>query len=82
MLNGTVVNSVGAGCWVIEVDGTRDCVFVHQRYVVRRKFLHENDRVRFNLASNPRTPGENMAVNVEIVGFTVAIQVSDPAVRS
>ena len=81
MLTGTVINSVGAGCWVIEQDATRDCIFVHQRNVIRRKFLHENDRVRFNLAPNPRTPGEDMAVDVEIIGFTVARRISAPGVK-
>lgn len=82
MITGTVVNAIGAGCWAIEQDQTRDCIFCHQRCVVRRKFLHVNDRVRFNLAPNPRKPGEEMAVDVEIIGLNVARQTSDLAVKS
>jgi cold shock CspA family protein len=76
MLTGRVVSEVvrGRGCWFIEQDHTRDCIFVHQKHVVRRKFLHINDRVQFNLAPNPIKPGEVMAVDVEIVGVTIALQ--------
>jgi len=79
MFTGTVVNAIAEGCWAIEQDETRDCIFVHQRDVARRKFLHLKDRVRFNLAPNPRKPGEEMATDVEIIGLRIAIQVSDKA---
>jgi cold shock CspA family protein len=82
VFTGTVVSDVGKGCWFIEQDHTRDCVFVHQRHVVRRKFLHLNDRVKFNLAPNVLKPGEIMAVDVEIIGLMIARQVSGPAVQS
>lgn len=76
MFTGTVVNAVGRGCWVIEQDATRDCIWVHQRHVARRRFLHVNDRVKFNIISNPRKPDEVMADAVEIVGLMVARQTS------
>jgi hypothetical protein len=82
MLSGTVVQSAGLGCWLIEQDFTRDCIFVHQRYVKGRKFLHVNDRVRFNLTPNPRKPGEVMADDVEIVGLMITRQVGKTAVQS
>ena len=82
MLSRIVTDHVASGCWLIEQDFTRDCVFVHQTNVVRRKFLHINDRVRFHKVPNPRTPGEDMAIDVEIVGITVVRQVSDRAVQS
>lgn len=82
MLTGIVVSDLGRGCWFIEQDLTRDCVFVHQKYVFRKKFLHVNDRVRFNLTPNPIKSGEVMASDVEIIGLTIARQVNDPAVKS
>jgi hypothetical protein len=78
MFTAIVVSEVGRGCWVAEQDQTRDCIWIHQRFVVGRKFLHINDRIRFNLAPNPRKLGEEMAVDVEIVGLTLARQVSAP----
>jgi hypothetical protein len=74
---GIVAEVLGHGCWLIEQDLTRDCIWVHQRYVVRRKFLHLNDRVRFSLITHVKTPNEVMADEVEIIGLTVARQVSD-----
>jgi cold shock CspA family protein len=78
MFTGIVVSSGSRGFWFIEQDNTRDCIFCHQNNVVRKKFLHMNDRVRFNLAPNPRRPGEMEAVDVEIIGLTVARQTSAP----
>ena len=78
MFTGTVVAEVGRGCWVIEQDLTRDCIWVHQRHVVRRKFLHVNDRVRFNLIPHIKQPDEVMADAVEIVGLVVARQTIAP----
>lgn len=79
MFTGIVVQESGRGYWWIEADATRDCVWVHQQYVVGKKFLHLNDRVQYNLAPNPRKPGSMMAVDVEIVGVTVARQVAHHA---
>jgi hypothetical protein len=78
MFSGIVAEEVGRGCWLIEQDQTRDCIWVHQRFVIRRKFLRVNDRVRFNIAPNPRRPDEVMATDVEIVGISVARQTSAP----
>ena len=76
MFSGVIVSPAGQGCWFIEQDLTRDCVFVHQKHVTRKKYLHLNDRVQFDLAPNPLKPGEMMAVDVEIVGLTIARQTS------
>jgi hypothetical protein len=78
MFNGIVVSDSGRGFWWIEQELTRDCIFVHQNNVVGKKFLHVNDRVKFNLAPNPKKPGEMMAVDVQIIGLTIARQVSAP----
>jgi cold shock CspA family protein len=77
MLTGLVVQKGGNGFWFIEQDFTRDSHFVHQRSVVKRKFLHVGDRVRFNIAPNPYKSGETHAVDVEIIGITIARQVSE-----
>jgi len=82
MYTGTVINEVGRGCWVIEQDQTRDCIWVHQQYVVRKKFLHVFDRVRFNLIPHVNRPNEMMAGDVEIIGLMVARQTSGGAVQS
>jgi len=82
MFTGTVIQPAGLGCWLIEQDLTRDCIFAHQRHVKGRKFLHVNDRVHFVLIPNSRRPGNMMADEVEIVGLMVARQVSDTAVKS
>ncbi len=81
MFEGTVLQTIALGCWLIEQDLTRDCVFVHQKFVVGRKWLHVKDRVRYNLAPNPRREGEMMATDVEIIGLTVAIQRAEKTVR-
>jgi hypothetical protein len=82
MLTGIVVSNLGRGCWFIEQDLTRDCVFVHQKHVIGKKFLHVNDRVRFNLTPNPIKPGEVMASDVEIIGLTIARQVGGRTAQS
>lgn len=81
MFTGIVLVSVGHGCWLIEQDHTRDCIWVHQRHVVKRKFLHINDRVQFNLVPHIKDPNEMMADAVEIIGLTIARQVSDTAMK-
>lgn len=80
MFTGRVATAVGRGCWVIEMDETRDCIWVHQRYVVREKFLHINDRVRFRIVPHcrPKRPDDVMAADVEIIGLTVARQTNGP----
>lgn len=78
MFTGIVVAVSGRGYWFIEQDQTRDCLFAHQRDVVGTKYLHLNDRVRFNIAPNPKSATELMAIDVEIVGVTIARQVSTP----
>jgi cold shock CspA family protein len=81
MSTGLVVSESTKGYVWVEEDGTRTPVWVHARYVVGKKYLHIGDRVRFNLVPNPRKPGEMMGVDVEIIGFTVARQVGERAVR-
>lgn len=82
MVTGTVVHAGGRGFWFIEQDLTRDCIYVHQNNVVGKKFLHINDRVRFNLAPSVTKPGEMQAVDVEIVGLMIARQTAERVVRS
>jgi cold shock CspA family protein len=79
MVTGIVVAAGGRGFWFIEQDLTRDCIFVHQNSVIGKKYLRVNDRVRFNLTPNPRKAGEMQAVDVEIIGLTLARQTSAPA---
>jgi hypothetical protein len=76
MFTGTVVGDAGRGCFFLEQDDTRDRIFCHQRFVVRKKYLHIKDRVRFNLVPNPLKPGEEMAVDVEIIWPIIARQTS------
>lgn len=78
MFTGTVVECLGRGCYLIEQDETRNCVFAHQRNVYRRKFLHRDDRVRFNISPSLRKTGDFEATEVQVIGLTA----SDPAVRS
>jgi cold shock CspA family protein len=80
MFTGIVTAAGGRGFWFIEQDETRDAFFVHQNHVIGKKYLHVNDRVQFNIAPNPKKPGEMMATDVEIVGLTIARQVSEKAV--
>jgi hypothetical protein len=77
---GIVVAASGRGYWFIEQDQTRDCLFVHQRDVVGKKYLRVNDRVRFNRIpnTNPKYSTGFMAVDVEIIGLTIARQKSAP----
>ena len=81
MFTGIVVAASGRGFWFIEQDqNLRDCIFIHQNSVVGKKYLRVNDRVRFNLAPNPRKVGEMQAVDVEIIGLTIARQTSVPGI--
>jgi cold shock CspA family protein len=82
MLTGTVVGHAGQGCFFIEQDQTRDRIFCHQRHVVREKYLHLKDRVRFNIAPNPKRPGDEMAVDVEIIWPIIARQITDKSESS
>jgi cold shock CspA family protein len=77
MLNGTIVTeSNGKGWWIVECDGTSECLFVHHSQVAHNRYLHVGDRIRFDSAPNPRKPGQNCAINVEYVGRVVARQTS------
>jgi hypothetical protein len=82
MYTGLVIDVVGRGCWVIEQDQTRDCIWVHQRHVKGRKFLHVRDRVKFNIIPDLRKPNAVMADEVEIIGLMVARQISGTEVQS
>jgi cold shock CspA family protein len=79
MFTGTVVECLGRGCYLIEQDETRNCVFAHQRNVYRRKFLHVNDRVTFTVSPSTHKPGAEEATDIQIIGLTIARQVSAPA---
>lgn len=81
MFTGIVVAASGRGYWFIEQDQTRDCLFVHQRDVVGKKYLRVNDRVRFNVIPNPQSKScstDHMAVDVEIIGLTIARPARSP----
>jgi cold shock CspA family protein len=65
---GTIVSASERGFWFAEADSTHQSIFIHQRNVKGRRFLHVNDRVRFDLAPSLIKPGEVEAVNVEVIG--------------
>lgn len=71
---GRVDAQIAQGCFMIEQDGTRDGIFCHQRNVIRKRFLRPDDRVRFRLIPSERKPGTVEAVDVELIGHTVAMQ--------
>jgi cold shock CspA family protein len=77
---GTIVLASNRGFWFAEVDSTHQSVFVHQRNVKQRRFLHVNDRIQFELAPSPIKLGEIEAVNVEWLGIVIGRQ-SSGAVR-
>jgi len=78
---GTIVSASDRGFWFAEADSTHQSIFIHQRNVKGRRFLHVNERVKFDLAPSTTKPGEVEAINVEFVGMTIARQTSDEAVR-
>ena len=73
---GTIVTTCTRGYWFAETDSTHQSVFVHQRNVKGRRFLHLNDRIQFELAPSRIKHGELEAVNVEWLGIVIAQQTS------
>jgi cold shock CspA family protein len=78
---GTITFVSGKGWFFAENDADHGAIFIHQKSVEKQRYLKVDDRVEFELADNPRRPGEICGVNVRYVGHTIARQVSDPAVR-
>jgi cold shock CspA family protein len=82
MLTGTIVTeSNGKGWWIVECDGTSECLFVHHSEVANNRYLHIGDRIKFDSVPNPRKPGQNRAINVTWIARTIARQTSAPAVN-
>lgn len=77
----TVVWASGKGYWFAEVDSTHESVFIHVRNVKGRRMLRLDDRVRLDIAPNPRIPGETHGVNVEYMGHCVVRQTGEPLVQ-
>ena len=75
MFIGTIVAESDKGYWFAEQDVTHESVFVHHRQVVRGRYLHIGDRIRFSLAPNPSKPDKLWAVDVEFIGIQIARQV-------
>ena len=77
MPTATVVSEEkGRPYWFAEQDLTHESVFIHIKCVKRERYLHAGDRVRFDLAPNPKHPEKMQAVNVEWIGAEIAIQQS------
>ena len=81
MYEGTIVSVSGRGYFFAEQDHTHSAVFVHQKDVAHRRYLHVGDRIKFNIIPSLARPGQMQAADVEWIGFVVARQIS-PAVRS
>jgi cold shock CspA family protein len=82
MYTATIVFDSGRGFWFAESDTDHERIFVHQRDVVRKRFLKVNDRISYELAPSVTMPNEMRAVNVTVIGRVIARQISDPAVLS
>jgi cold shock CspA family protein len=54
----------------LEADDTHQSVFCHISQVEGERCLHLNDRVSFDIVSNPIKPGTTMAGNVVYLGRT------------
>lgn len=78
---GTIVSASDRGFWFAEADETHQSIFVHQKNVVGRRFLHLGERIRFDLAPSKIKPGEPEAVNVDVIPMNIARQTSDRLVR-
>jgi cold shock CspA family protein len=81
-VQGRVASEPGNGVWFLECDGTSQTVFCHHSNVANSRYLHVNDRVEFELAPNPRKPGQVQAVNVRFVGRNIARQTSGMGAQS
>ena len=79
---GTIVLASDRGFRFAEADSTHQSIFIHQLNVNRRRFLHVNERIKFDLARSIIKPGEVEAINVEWIGTVVAHQISGTAVQS
>lgn len=75
MFDGIVVFE-GKGWWIVERDITSESVFAHHSKILRNRYLHVGDRVRFEIEPNPQRPGQNRAINVEFLGHIIARQTS------
>lgn len=71
-----VTEGNGRGWWLVECDGTSEVLFVHHSQVAKNRYLHVGDRIRFDIAPNPRRPNQNCAVRVEYLGKSITRQVS------
>lgn len=66
-MQGTIITS-GRGFWFLVCDGTDETLFLHHTEVVGNRYLRENDRIAFEVAPNPRKPGQRMAVHAQWIG--------------
>jgi hypothetical protein len=82
MHTATVVYDSGRGYWFADADSDHERIYIHQRDVIKKRFLKVNDRIRYELYPSDKHPGEVRAVNVEVVGHTIAVQRATSAVKS
>jgi hypothetical protein len=75
MRTATVVYDSGRGYWFADADSDHERIYIHQRDVIKKRFLKVNDRIRYELAPSDKHPGEVRAVNVEVCGRVIARQV-------
>jgi cold shock CspA family protein len=68
MFRGIVVETARRGVVWIEQTDTHRSLFCHISKVIGLRVLHIDDIISFDIAANPRRPGQDMAVNVTYVG--------------
>jgi len=81
MFEGTVTFVRNNGYFFVEQDVTHTSVFIHQKNVRDRRYLHVGDRVKFNLAPCAKDPTRMEGVQAEYIVHTIARQTSGRAVR-
>jgi len=81
MNTATVVFNSGKGYWFADADTTHDRIYIHQKDVVRKRFLKVDDRIQYDLAPSLTQPGEERAVHVKVIGHVIAIQRGENMVR-
>jgi cold shock CspA family protein len=74
MFYGTVVTASNRGFWFIERDDDHRSIFCHQRNVLKHRYLHVGERVRFDTQPSKTQPDDIEAIHVEVIPVTIAVQ--------
>ncbi len=68
VLEAVITFSSGKGWFFAEDVEDHSAIYIHQKNVVKQRYLRVGERVSYTLAPSERHPGKTQAINVKFIG--------------